>query len=92
MHVNFPIFSEKSIIHSYSLMYYKADHVSALLSRTTPTQTVMCRHFAFKRTPNSNCNLKVICFQREPNKQPLKCVSTLLLNFIEGIPKRNCNM
>jgi len=36
-----------------------------------PTETVMCRYFAFKgafkRAPKSNCNLKVICFQIAPN-------------------------
>jgi len=47
----------------------------------------MFRYFAFKGAPNSNCNLKVICFQRGP-QLPLKCVSTLLSNFIEGVPKR----
>jgi len=53
-----------------------------------PTETVMFRYFAFKGAPNSDCNLKVICFQRGP-QPPLKCVSTLLSNFIEGAPKRN---
>jgi len=56
-----------------------------------PKETVMCRYFAFKGAPNSNCNLKVICIQRGAH-QPLKYVSTLLLNFTEGAPKRNWNV
>jgi len=62
-----------------------------LPSKEPPTETVMFRYFAFKEAPKSNCNLKVICLQRGP-QQSLKYVSTLLLNFIEGDPKRICNV
>jgi len=46
---------------------------------------------SFQRGHIRNCYVQVLCFQRGP-QQPLKCASTLLLNFIEGTPKRNCNM
>jgi len=70
---------------------YKADHKEVLCFQRAPKETVMCRYFAFKGAPNSNCNLKVICFQRGAH-QLLKYVSTLLLNFTEGAPKRNWNV
>jgi len=62
-----------------------------LLSKGLHTENVMCRYFSLKGSHNRNCNLKAICFQRGP-QQPLKCVSNLLINFIEGAPKRNCNV
>jgi len=61
----------------------------------------MCKYFAFKG-PLQKLNVQVLCFQwvrqqqlqfedicfhRGP-QQPLKCVSTLLLNFIEGASKK----
>jgi len=80
----FSLFSMKNFLFSH-IMYYQADHrYVPLLSKGPPTETVMCRDFAFKGAPNSNCNLRVICFQRG-SQQPLKCVSTLLLNFVEGL-------
>jgi len=57
-------------------MCYKADHKQVLY---------------FQRAPNSNCNLKILCFQMGP-QQLQKCVSTLFLNFIQAAPKRYCNV
>ena len=58
------------------IMCYKTDHKQVLY---------------FQGAPFRNCNVQVLCFQRGPQK-PLKCVSTLLLNFIERAPKRNCSV
>ena len=72
-------------------MCYKADHKQVAYS-------------TFKGPPYRNCNMQVLCFQRGQQLQfegnllskgpqmPLKCVSTLLLNFIEGAPERNCSV
>ena len=45
----------------------------------------------FQRDRFRNCYVQVLCFKRGPQKL-LKIVSTLLLNFIEGAPKRNCDV
>ena len=78
----FLTFGEKFSIHSSQTR----SQVSSLFSSAPPTETVMSRYFTFRRAPNSN--LKVICFQRG-SQLPLKCVSTSLLNFIEGAPNIN---
>jgi len=53
-----------------------------MLSKGPPTETVRCEYFTFKGTPTNNWNLKVMCFQTGPH-QVVKCVSTLIFNFIE---------
>ena len=70
----------KCYTHKFSLLLVKN------LSSTHPKADQ--KYSAFKGPPCRNCNVKVLCFQRAP-QLPLKCVSTLLLNFIEGAPKRN---
>jgi len=83
--VNLPYFlAKKLIIHSYNILQSRTQE-NLLLSKGPPTETVMFRCFAFKGAPTETA-LKVICFQRGP-QQLLKCVSTLLLKFIEGAPK-----
>jgi len=77
-------FGKKLIIHSYNILQSRTQE-NLLLSKGPPTETVMFRCFAFKGAPTETA-LKVICFQRGP-QQLLKCVSTLLLKFIEGAPK-----
>jgi len=72
-------------------MYDKAGHKWVHYFQRAPLQKLMCRYFVFKRAPNSNYNLKVIFFQKGP-QQPLKCVSILLLNFIDMAPSRNWNV
>jgi len=67
---------------------------------------VISNYSASKGPPFRNCNVQVFCFQRGP-QTPLKCVSTLLSNFIagplketvvckyfafEGTPDSNCNL
>ena len=64
----------------------KLQCVCGLLSKC-PYRNCNVQGLWFQRGPNSNCNLKVICFQRGPH-QPLKRVSTLLLNFMEGALKK----
>jgi len=68
----FSLFLVKNLL-SIHMMYYKADRklVGYSSFKAPPTETVMCRYFSFEGAPNSNCNLKVICFQRGP-QQPLK--------------------
>ena len=34
-------------------MYYKTDHKQVLYFQRAPTQTVMCRYFAFKGAPTA---------------------------------------
>jgi len=55
------------------------------------TKQIISKYSAFKGAPYRNCTVQVLSFQRGP-QQPLKCVSTLHLNFIEGAHKRNCNV
>ena len=33
-----------------------------------PTATVLCKYSAFKRAPNSNCNVQVLFFQKGPDQ------------------------
>jgi len=70
-------------------MYYKTYHKYVL--KRAPYRNCDVQVLCFQWAPNRNCNLKVICCQMGP-QQLLNCVSTLLLNFIEGAPKRNYNM
>ena len=73
----FSLFLMRNLLFTH-IMCYKADHEQVGL---------LC----FQKPPFRNCNVQVFCFQRAPQK-PLKCVSTLLLNFIEGAPKRTCSV
>ena len=86
----FSLFLMKNFLFTHT-MYYKADYKYVLSFQRAPYRNCNVQVLCFQRGPNSNCNLKVICFQGGP-QQPLKCASTLLLNFIEGAPKRNCNV
>ena len=52
---------------------------------------IISKYSAFKGPRYRNYNVQVLCFQRGPQQQ-LKCACTLLLNFIEGAPKRNCSV
>ena len=86
----FSWFMVKNVLSTH-IMCDKADQCNYSAFNGPPTEIVICRYFAFKGAPNSNCNLKVICFQKGP-QQPLKCVNALLSNFIEGAPQRNCSV
>jgi len=46
---------------------------------------------SFQRGPQEHLQFEGDLLAKKP-QQPLKYVSTLLLNFIEGPPKRNCNV
>jgi len=70
-------------------MYYKADHkyISILLSKV-PEQKLQCAGILLSNGPQQQRQFECL----KVKKQPLKCVSTLLLNFIQGAPKRKCNV
>ena len=65
------------------------------------TKQIISEYSTFKGAPYRNCNVQVLCSEKDPIsngnskviciqrgfQQPLKCVRTLLLNFIEGPPK-----
>ena len=89
-HVNFLYFWWKTY---YSLINCTTKQIISKYSafKGDPYRNCNVQILCFQRGPNSNCNLKGICFQSGP-QQPLKCVSTLLLNIIEGAPERNCNV
>jgi len=83
----FSLFLVKNVLFTH-IMCYKADHKQVLYFQRAPYRNCNVQVLYFQRVPNSNWNFKVICFQKGP-QQPLKCVCTMLLNFIEGAPKRN---
>jgi len=37
-----------------------------MLAKGTQTAVVMCKYYAFKGAPNSNCNVEVPFFQSDP--------------------------
>ena len=99
----FSLILVKNLLSTH-IMCCKADHKQILCFQRAPYRNCNVHVLCFQKGPNSNCSLKVICFQRGP-QQPLKCVSTLLLNFIErdlhetvvckylafkGAPNSNC--
>ena len=85
-HVMFPYFWWQIY---YSLIQRTTKQITSkyFAFKGAPYRNWIVQVLCFQRGPNSNCNLKVLCLQRGP-QQLLKCVSTLLLNFIAGALKK----
>jgi len=50
-----------------SIWQHKKRYNSALFSKWPPTATVVYKYYAFKRAPNSNCNVKYLAFKEAAN-------------------------